>query len=48
VDLVLMRADSRLADELGGEPGWHEVYRDHLAVLLQKSGAAPPQSAKED
>jgi hypothetical protein len=48
VGLVLMRADSRLADELGGEPGWHEVYRDHLAVLLQKSGAAPPQSAKED
>jgi hypothetical protein len=36
IDLVLMPADSSVAAELVREPGWHELYRDEMSVLLQR------------
>ena len=42
IDLVLVPADSRVAHELAGEAAWHEMYRDPVAVLLQRNRATPP------
>jgi hypothetical protein len=36
IDLVLMPADSSVAAELAREPGWHELYRDEVSMLLQR------------
>ena len=36
VDLVLVPADSSVAAELARDSGWHELYRDDVATLLQR------------
>ena len=41
VDLVLVRADASLAEELASDSAWRELYRDDVAVLLQRSVAVP-------
>jgi hypothetical protein len=41
VDLVLVRADSGVAHELGRESAWRELYRDDAAALLQRKTTVP-------
>jgi hypothetical protein len=40
VTLVLDRADSGVVHELGRDSAWVELYRDEVAVLLQRQGVA--------
>ena len=37
IDLVLMPADSSVVAELAREPGWYELYRDEISVLLKRA-----------
>ena len=39
VDLVLVRADASVAHELARDSAWRELYRDKVAVLLQRKAA---------
>jgi hypothetical protein len=44
VTLVLDHADSGVVHELGRDPAWVELYRDDVAALLQRRGAAAPDA----
>jgi hypothetical protein len=46
VDLVLVRADSRVAHELDRESAWRELYHDDVAALLQRKIAVPDSDAR--